>query len=74
MLFNVRIFFRLKNPSIRGFVWTEFMSTIVRFQALKAASVKMIVLWNIAMCSMVETDGRFRDAYCLHNRPDDGGI
>jgi hypothetical protein len=30
--------------------------------------------WNIAPCSLVEIDRRFRGSYCLHYQgPDDGG-
>jgi hypothetical protein len=38
--------------------------------------VNITVGWNIAPCSLVETDRRFRDACCIHHRdvlPDDGG-
>jgi hypothetical protein len=34
------------------------------------ASIKMIALWDIAPCSLVEVYRRFRDAYCLHNQGD----
>jgi hypothetical protein len=43
----------------------------VRFQVLTAASMKMTVFWDVAQCSVVEIDRRFRGAYCLHC-PDDG--
>jgi hypothetical protein len=52
----------------------------VRFQVLTAASMKMSVFWDDALRSLVETEQRFRGAYCLHHpwwwvihRPDDGG-
>jgi hypothetical protein len=32
----------------------------------------MIAPWDIAPCSVVEVDRRFRDAYCPHYQ-DDGG-
>jgi hypothetical protein len=35
--------------------------------------MKMTTFWDIAPCSLVEVDRRFRGAYCLHYRPDDGG-
>jgi hypothetical protein len=39
--------------------------------------LKMAVFWDVAPCSLVEIDSRFRDALCLHHqgrhRPDDGG-
>jgi hypothetical protein len=28
---------------------------------------------GVARCSLVAVDRRFRDVYCLHHRPDDGG-
>jgi hypothetical protein len=43
----------------------------VRFQVLTAASMKFRVFWDVATCSHVEVDRRFRGAYCLHHhRPD----
>jgi hypothetical protein len=38
--------------------------------------IKMTVFWDLAPCSLVETNRRFRDAYCLHHQcgcPDDWG-
>jgi hypothetical protein len=35
--------------------------------------MKMIAVWNIAPCSLVALDRRFRVAYCLHNYCDDVG-
>jgi hypothetical protein len=42
------------------------------------ASMKFRVFWDVAPCSHVEVDQRFRGAYCLHDQglvhpPDDGG-
>jgi hypothetical protein len=37
----------------------------MRFQVLTAASIKLTVFWDVAPCSPVETDRRFRGAYCL---------
>jgi hypothetical protein len=31
-------------------------------------SVKMAVFWDVAPCSLVETDRHFRDAYCLYHQ------
>jgi hypothetical protein len=45
----------------------------VRFKVLTVASIKYRVVWDVAPCSYVEVDQRFRGASCLHNRPDDGG-
>jgi hypothetical protein len=38
--------------------------------------MKMTALWDIALCSLIEVDRRFRNAHCLNNQgdlPDDGG-
>jgi hypothetical protein len=52
--------------------WDEDDS--VRFQVLTAASVKFRVFWNLAPCSHVEVDRRFRSAYCLHHQGDEDSI
>jgi hypothetical protein len=38
----------------------------VRFHVLTATSMKMAVFWDAAPCSLVDTDWRFRGAYCLN--------
>jgi hypothetical protein len=38
----------------------------VRFQVLTAPSMKMTAFRDVAPCSLVEVDGCFRGAYCLH--------
>jgi hypothetical protein len=43
----------------------------VRFQVLTAVSMKMIAYWNIAPCSLVVEDLRFRGSYCLHHQGDE---
>jgi hypothetical protein len=40
-------------------------------RVLTAASVKMTAVWDIASCSLVEVDRRFRGTYCLHRQGDD---
>jgi len=30
--------------------------------------IKMAVSWDVAPCSVVDTERRFRDAYCLHHQ------
>jgi hypothetical protein len=42
-----------------------------RFQVLTAASVKFRVFWDVAPCSHVEVDRRFRGAYCFHHQGDE---
>jgi hypothetical protein len=34
----------------------------------------MTAFWNIALCSLVEVDRRFKGAYCLHHQDDNGAI
>jgi hypothetical protein len=46
----------------------------VTFQVLKAASMDFRVFWDVALCSHVEVDRRFRGAYCLHYQGDDDGL
>jgi hypothetical protein len=45
---------------------------------ITAASMKNTAFWDIAPCSLVDVDGRFRYVYFLHHqsayRPDDGSI
>jgi hypothetical protein len=45
----------------------------LRFQVLTATGMKMTVLGDIAPCSLVEIEWRFRGAYCLHHQGNDGG-
>jgi hypothetical protein len=39
-----------------------------RYQVLTAASMKFRVFWDVAPCSHVEVDRRFRGAYCLQRQ------
>jgi hypothetical protein len=43
----------------------------VRFQVLMAASMKIRAFWDVAPCSLVGIDRRFRGAYCLHHQDED---
>jgi hypothetical protein len=40
----------------------------MRFQVLTATNIKMAVFWDDAPCGLVETDRRFRTAYCLKTK------
>jgi hypothetical protein len=42
---------------------------LVRFKVLTVTSRKDILL-DVPQCSLIETDGRFGGAYCLHHRGD----
>jgi hypothetical protein len=50
-------------------VWLELYAigkyVVVIFQVLTAANMKMTVCWDVALCSLVETDRRFRGAIAL---------
>jgi hypothetical protein len=35
--------------------------------------LKMTVFWDVAPCSLAETDRHFRGVYCIHHQGDDGG-
>jgi hypothetical protein len=43
----------------------------VLIQVLTTTSMKMVIFWDVAACSLVDIDRRFRGAYCLHHRPED---
>jgi hypothetical protein len=43
----------------------------LRFYFLMAVSLKMVAFWNIAPCSLVEVDWRFRSAYCCYHQGDE---
>jgi hypothetical protein len=47
------------------------ISTVLRFLVLMLASMKCVVFWDVAPCSHVEVDRRFRGAYCLHHKGDE---
>jgi hypothetical protein len=49
-------------------LFLPFFITSVRFQILKAATMKMAVFWDAVPCSLIETDRRFRHSYCLHHQ------
>jgi hypothetical protein len=42
----------------------------MRFQ-VQAMNMKMAVFCNVASCSLVDTERRFRSAYCLHHQGDE---
>jgi hypothetical protein len=39
----------------------------MRFHVLTAATVWMALFWDVALCSLVETDRLFRCAYCIQH-------
>jgi hypothetical protein len=42
------------------------LQLLVRSQGPTVPSMKMTVFWNVAPCSVVNIDRRFRGAYCFH--------
>jgi hypothetical protein len=40
----------------------------MRFQVFVATNVKIAVFWDMAHCSLVETDRYFRGDYCLYHQ------
>jgi hypothetical protein len=46
----------------------------VRFYVLATVSVKKAGFWDVALCSLVETDRRFGGTYCLHHQGDDAAM
>jgi hypothetical protein len=38
----------------------------MRVQVLTATGMNMAVFWDVAPCSLVDIDQRFRGPYCLH--------
>jgi hypothetical protein len=43
-------------------------SLCLRFQIPTAANMKMTAFWDIAPCSFVEEERRFREVYYLHHQ------
>jgi hypothetical protein len=39
-----------------------------RFQVFMAASMKMAAFLDVELCSLIEADQHFRNAYCLHHQ------
>jgi hypothetical protein len=46
-------------------VLTTDFNSLVRFQVLMAASMKMAAFWDIASCCLVKVDRRFRGTYFI---------
>jgi hypothetical protein len=60
----LQIGFHRINNSVSRF----YLLLLVEFQVLKADSMKMTVFSVVEPCSLVETDRRFRGAYCFHHQ------
>jgi hypothetical protein len=60
---------KVENPDKNGIGnFPKRSKASVRCQVLTAASMKMTVFWDVALCSLVEVDGRFRSAYFLRDQ------
>jgi hypothetical protein len=55
-------FYMAKHPT------RQPSSYSVRFQVLMAAGMKVTAFWDIAPCSLIEVERRFRGVYCLHHQ------
>jgi hypothetical protein len=56
------------NTSKSGCYFVQTRKIQVKFQVLTATNMKMAVSWDVAPCSLIDIDRRFRGVYCrLHN-------
>jgi hypothetical protein len=46
---------------------------LLSFDVLKTTNMKMGIFLDVAPCSLVDTNRRFRGAYCFHHQGDMGG-
>jgi hypothetical protein len=72
----IYILFKYVVTIVTSFVGTRIPNsreycTTVRFKVLTEANMKMAAFWDVAPCSLVEVDRRFRDAHCLHHQMSD---
>jgi hypothetical protein len=44
------------------------LKKLVRFIVLTVAGMKITAFWDIALCSLLEANRRFRGAYCPHDQ------
>jgi hypothetical protein len=51
----------------------QYLCYNMRLHDLTAASMQMIAFCDVASCSLVEVDRRFRGAYCPHHQDDEAG-
>jgi hypothetical protein len=61
----LRAILKGKHFTLAAFIGRSVFSSMlcVRFQVLTAASMKVTAFWDIAPCSLVEVDRRFRRVY-----------
>jgi hypothetical protein len=50
------------------------MCNITSITIYVATNTNMTVFWDVALCSLVEINRRFRDAYCLHHQGDEASF
>jgi hypothetical protein len=63
----------MKNKLEGEYYCNVFVHPMDNWRHGEATSMKTTVFWDVVPCSLVETAGRFRAAYCPHNQEDDGG-
>jgi hypothetical protein len=47
------------------------MLIYVTFEVLMVTSMKMVIFWDVALCSLVDIDQRFTGAYSLCHQGDE---
>jgi hypothetical protein len=56
------------SQEILRILWKTNVHYLVRFHDFSSASMKFRVFWDVAPCSKVDVDRRFRGAHCLHHQ------
>jgi hypothetical protein len=69
---KTHIVVKTSNPTNTNLCISQFM---IRSTVQITADLKMAAFWDVAPCNLVDTNRRFRGAYCLHHhgRQGDGG-
>jgi hypothetical protein len=62
---------RVRHQVVAHLTSEQITCNHLRFQVLTATCMKMAVLWDVALCSLVDIDRCFRGAYCLYYQGDD---
>jgi hypothetical protein len=65
ILVHMNVWLHMWSPC-RVFLWVYLM-----FQVFTVVNIKVAVMWNVVLCSLMETDCHCRDDYCLHPWGDD---
>jgi hypothetical protein len=66
----LRRIFRPKRDEVTG-SWRKLRNEeLHNLYSSPHISMKMAVFWNVAPCSLVDIDRRFRGTYCFHHQGD----